>query len=289
VIVNAEGRLRISSGVNVTNWTVDLNGGQMWWYGASKYAGGTLAMNANSIWFGATAGNKEYAGTMSGVGRLDINPSGGSGPFILSGNNSGFSGGIRLLADNLTVSHANGLGTGPVLLASQNGGKLTLDQPSGSFDWTLANDISGTNTIQVEDGAGNNSLTVLGELAPGTNTAAVGILRVDGDLAFGGGSTLRMDIAGDGGVAGVDFDQLVVDHDVTSLAGATLELNVKSGLTFAQMELQPITVLTSATAIPDGFGTVTLNVPWGFAVIYNQPTGTVKLIIRDATTVLMFR
>ena len=81
--------------------------------------------------------------------------------------------------------------------------------------------------IKVEDGAGTSTLTVLGVVNPGTNTlaggtnvAVISVLRVDGDMAFGAGSTLRIDISGTNGVAGVDFDRLVVDHDLTGLANA---------------------------------------------------------------------
>jgi hypothetical protein len=303
VIVNAEGRLRISSGVNVTNWTVDLNGGELRWNGASKYDGGTLAMNSNSTWWGATAGNKEYAGTISGPGRLDINPTGGSGPFILSGNNSGFSGGINLLSDSLTASHTNGLGTGPVLLASQSGGKLTLDRPSGNFDWTLANNLSGGCTngstavaIQVEDGVGTNTLTVLGTIDPGTNTLTgatniMGILRVDGSVAFGSGSRLKIDISGTNDVAGVDFDRLLVDHDLTGLSNAVLEVNVNTNLAQTSLQGQELVVVSNATALVGTFGSVQWNAPWIGTVLYNEPAGTVKLsnICVEQGSVFKFR
>ena len=301
VIVNPEGRLLIGSGVNVTNWTVDFNGGQMWWYGASKYAGGTLAMNANSIWWGVTAGSKEYAGTISGAGRLDINPTGGSGPFILSGDNSGFSGGIRLLADSLTASHTNGLGTGPVLLASQSGGKLTLDRTSGNFDWTLANNLSGGCTngstavaIQVEDGVGTNTLTVLGTIDPGTNTLTgatniMGILRVDGSVAFGSGSRLKIDISGTNGVAGVDFDRLLVDHTLTNLANAVLEVNVNTNLAQTSLQGQALVVVSNATTLVGAFGSVQWSGRWTGQVTYNDPPGTVKLSNIEVSQGSVFR
>jgi hypothetical protein len=237
-----------------------------------------------------TAGSKEYGGTISGAGRLDINPTGGSGPFILSGDNSGFSGGIRLLADSLTASHTNGLGTGPVLLASQSGGKLTLDRPSGNFDWTLANNLSGGCTngstavaIQVEDGVGTNTLTVLGTVDPGTNTLTgatniMGILRVDGDMAFGAGSRLRIHIADTNGVAGVDFDRLLVDHDLTGLSNAVLEVNVNANLAETSLLGQELVVVSNATALVGTFGSVQWNAPWSGRAVYNDSPGTVKLI-----------
>jgi hypothetical protein len=206
-----------------------------------------------------------------------------------------------LLADSLTVSHTNGLGTGPVLVASASGGRLTLDRAGGSFDWTLANNLSGGCTngstavaIQVEDGAGNNTLTVLGTVDPGTNSVSgvaniVSILRVDGDLAFGAGSRLKIDITGTNGVAGQAFDRLLVDHDLTGLANAVLEVNVNTNLAKSALAGQEFIIVSNATALAGTFASVQWNAPWSGLVRYNDPAGTVKLIHvgLPAGTVLM--
>jgi len=290
VIVNPGGCLYVEGNVNVTNWTVDLNGGQLRWYSGGTYAGGALNVASNSVWSDVWGGFAEYAGTISGAGRIDMNPAGGRGPFILSGNNSGWSGGVRLLADSLTVSHTNGLGTGPVLVASASGGRLTLDRAGGSFDWTLANNLSGGCTngstavaIQVEDGVGTNTLTVLGTVDPGTNAVAgatniVSILRVDGSVAFGAGSRLKIDIRGANGVAGVDYDRLVVDHTVSGLSNAVLEIGGSTNLVKVTLTDQELLVVSNATTLAGEFASVQWTSPWRGKVQYNDPPGTVKLI-----------
>ncbi|MEI8243420.1 MAG: hypothetical protein WCI17_09155, partial [bacterium] len=96
--------------------------------------------------------------------------------------------------------------------------------------------------------------------------------------AFGAGSRLRIHVAGSNGVAGVDFDQLAVDHTLTNLANAVLQVNVNTNLAKLALFGQELIVVSNATAIADTFASVEWNAPWRGKVKYNEPAGTVKLI-----------
>ena len=315
VICNAGGGVYLNNGypgydVTVKDWEIELRGGTLGFGpdGVGTYSGGHVYVVSNSTFYGRRderwgtdsrceaeivgAGRVTIDATTNGIGSADFQPM----RFCFSGNNTNFSGGIDLLSNRLIAEHTNAMGTGRVLIgpAGSDGG-LFFDRPGGNFDWTVANDISGgrgTNVaITVEDGAGANTLTLLGTLDPGTNGAAVttnstGILRVDGSVAFGAGSRLRIHIAGTNGVAGVDFDRLLVDHDLTGLGSATLDVAVSSSLTPEMLNSVDIVVVSNATALASTFGTV---VSWQGKVVYNLPTGTVRLTRADLGSVFRFR
>jgi hypothetical protein len=288
--------------VTVKDWEIELRGGALGFGvdGVGTYRGGHVYVVSNSTFYGRRDGrwgtDSRCEAEIVGTQRVTINANAGgigtddSQPmrFLLSGNNTNFSGGIDLRWNQLVAEQTNALGTGPILVASSDSGSgLYLDRPAGNFDWTLANDLSGgrgTNVaITVEDGAGATTMTLLGTLDPGTNGAAVttnstGILRVDGSVAFGTGSRLRIHIGGTNGVAGVDYDQLRVDHDLTGLSNAVLEVNVNANLAETSLLGQELVVVSNATALVGTFGSVQWNAPWSGRAVYNDSPGTVKLI-----------
>jgi len=125
---------------------------------------------------------------------------------------------------------------------------------------------------------------VLGTLDPGTNgvsitTNSTGILRVDGNMAFGAGSRLKIDIAGTNGVAGVDFDRLVVDHNLTGLGNAMLEVSLSAALSNAAIRGLDVVVVSNATSLGSArFGSFQFTAPWQADVLYDNPPGTVRLM-----------
>jgi hypothetical protein len=193
-----------------------------------------------------------------------------------------FSGGIDIQAAGyLGIVTNDAYGTGPITLLATNS-YLLLDQATNT-DWTVTNNLAGNGTITVEAGDGVKKLTCTGTVDPGTNGVAVttnstGVLRVDGDMAFGVGSRLRIHIADTNGVVGVDFDRLQVDHDLTGLANAVLEVNVNTNLAQTSLQGQELVVVSNATALVGTFGSVQLNAPWSGRAVYNDPPGTVKLL-----------
>jgi autotransporter-associated beta strand protein len=246
-----------------------------------------------------------FTGPIDGPGQFILQSPGtdhGAGTTTLGGNNS-YAGGTWVQSGLLVAKNTNAFGSGAVQVdyntnATSHGViRLAATTPSSNY-WTLANNLvggCGTNVaLQVENGASTNALTLLGTLDPGTNGTAVttnstGIFRVAGSVAFGVGSRLRIHIADTNGVAGVDFDRLLVDHDLTGLGNATLEVAVSSSLTPEMLNGLSFVVVSNATALVGTFGSVEWSGPWQGKVVYNQPTGTVKLTESDLGSVYKFR
>ena len=279
-------------GLSITNWDFDLYGGYLAFGDrASTYAGGTVTLYSNAVFYGKRdtrwTATSTYNGEIRGTNSITFDAAGADRAghaFYLGGNNTNFSGGVTLLRNRLYVTHPNALGTGPVMLRPADAdGSLYLDATPNA-NWALSNTLAGTSSIVVEDGAGTNTLTVLGTVDPGTNgvtvtTNSTGILRVDGNMAFGAGSRLKIDIAGTNGVAGVDFDRLVVDHNLTGLGNAMLEVSLSAALSNAAIRGLDVVVVSNATSLGSArFGSFQFTAPWQADVLYDNPPGTVRLM-----------
>ena len=281
---------------SVTNWNMDYYGGALVFSDdASSFSGGVLNVYSNMTFTAKRdnrwAGLSRYGGEIRGSGRITINPywfsglyGNASSAFYLSGNSTNFTGGVTLLGNNLYLQHTNALGrTGDCWFAAGDAGAVYLQNAAGAVNWTLGNNLGGVNTVQVENASASYTLTLPGTtLQPGTNINASGKLTVAGNLAFGtnavgGASTWIVDVTGTNGVAGVDFDQLVVTHSLTNLNNATLVVNVATNLAKDALAGQELIVATNATALASGFASVFFGGAWHGKVAYNQPTGTVKL------------
>jgi hypothetical protein len=193
-----------------------------------------------------------------------------------------FSGGLDIEAHGLvSIATNDAYGSGPITLLGTNS-YLYLNQTPDA-DWTLANNLAGKGMITIEAGDGVKKLTCTGTVAPGTNGVAVttnstGILRVDGGMAFGAGSRLKIGVAGTNGVAGVDYDRLVVDHTLSGLSNAVLEIGGSTNLMKVTLTDQELVVVSNATTLAGEFASVQWTSPWRGKVKYNDPPGTVKLI-----------
>ena len=232
-----------------------------------------------------------FSGPIDGPGQFILQSPGvdhGAGTTYLSGANT-YAGGTWVQSGLLVARNTNALGSGAVQVdyntntVSHGVIRLASTTPSADY-WVLTNTLAGDGTIQVEDGAGTNTLTVLGTVDPGTNSVSgvangAGILRVDGNVALVAGSRLRIDITGTNGVAGVDYDRLVVDHTLSGLSNAVLEIGGSTNLMKVTLTDQELVVVTNAASLADAsFLTVQWNAPWRGKVRYNDPPGTVKLV-----------
>jgi hypothetical protein len=279
---------------SVTNWNMDFYGGALVFSDdASSFSGGILTAYSNMTFAakrdGRWTATSLYGGEIRGPGRVTINPywlnssyGAATAAFQLSGNNTNFSGGLTLSGNNLYLQHTNALGTGDAWFDAADGGKVYLSVVP-AVNWTLPNNIGGINTIQVQDGSGAYTLTTPGTtIQPGTNVNASGQLTVAGSLAFGtdtvgGTSKLIVDVTGTGGVAGTDFDCLIVTHALSNLNNATLVVNVATNLAKNALDGQQLIVATNVVSLASTFSSVTFNGAWHGKVVYNQPAGTVKL------------
>lgn len=229
--------------------------------GALRHSGtGTLTLSgANSdqtwsmqLWSGAIS---IADATNIGTGTLNLN----GGTLTITGGDVAFAHDILTDGVGATVSNANAVTLSGVISGSEfftkaGAGTLTLSGAStysgsttvsaGTLSVTGA--LGGTSAVSVQDGAtlggtgsifavsSANMLTVLngGTLTPGVAGTAggVGKLTVNGDLRLSGG--FAVDIAGSGGVAGTDYDQVAVSGAV-QLNGGTLTISRAAGHTTA--------------------------------------------------------
>ncbi len=165
----------------------------------------------------------------------------------------------KIGTNSFTLSGANTYSGGTII----SGGTLLADNASGS--------ATGSGGVQIDGGvlggtgsvAGSTNVNASGAVAPGAST---GVLTVD-DIAFNSGSTLLIELAGIGGVAGIDFDQLVVNNTVTINPGATLDISYFGG--FNAVAGDSFVILSDAT-INGEFDTI--NAPDGQTWIADYDT-----------------
>jgi fibronectin-binding autotransporter adhesin len=202
-------------------------------------AGSTLSLGAvgDSLGFG-TAADTLIASTVTGAGVLIKN---GAGTVTLTGDNSGFSGGLAANGGGVDITAANALGTGalgiggavalgtagPMTLANNvnlsNGAALSLGNASSL---TLGGDMTGGGAL-VKNGAGVLSLAGAHNSFQGGTTLNAGTLRLANNDSLGGGALTV------GGAATLDGSAaLFLPNDVTLDAGAALTLASNNVLAF---------------------------------------------------------
>ncbi|MCB1229581.1 MAG: Ig-like domain-containing protein, partial [Verrucomicrobiae bacterium] len=186
--------------------------------GANSYTGDTIVASGRTLILGdgTAASTSSLTGAVTNEGNLVVNLA-ASGTATLSGDLSG-AGTLTILEGTTELSGTN-TNTG---LTAVNGGTLRMN----------ANQTSGgTATIVVASGAtlegeGNTDAVVTidsgGFLAPGIGAGDVGILTL-GNLDLDG--TFVINILGSGGVAGVDFDQIIIQglNTTVDLSNTTVE------------------------------------------------------------------
>jgi len=173
----------------------------------------------------------------------------GGGTFTLTGTNT-YSGGTLIDEGTLLANNTSGSATG-----------------TGSVQVNGAT-LGGTGSI-----TGSVSVFGGGTVAPG---ASVGQLTV-GSIAFEDGTQFVVELAGSGGVAGVDFDQLVVTNDATP--DGTLQVSLiddfvpQAGDTFDILDWGTIAATTfDAIELPDLAG----RIAWNTSGLYTD--GVIEVI-----------
>ncbi len=171
--------------------------------------GTTSTIDTNT--FGAT-----FAGAIAGNGGFTKD---GSGTLLLTtantytGSTTITTGTLALGADG-TIAASSGVDLGTA-------GILDLTAKSSGFAFGASQTLSGAGTINL---ASDQTLDFAGTLAPGNSP---GIITVDGNLVLNSAAVIAMELAGAGGVAGTDFDQILVTGDLT--LGGTLQLTLLNG------------------------------------------------------------
>jgi len=142
-------------------------------------------------------------------------------------------------------------------------------------------------SLNCEGGNCSGSGTVNGALVNGSTVSpgnSPGVLTVDGDYTQGGTATLAIELTGNGGVAGTDYDRLLV-WGTANLSGE-LDLQVDAGYTPTIGDLMP--GIVTAANVSGTFNTtnnVVFNGRQGLAVTYTETSVDAQVALRGNTDV----
>ena len=180
-------------------------------YDAATVQNIALATNATGIVRFAQIGDTTFGSVISGGGQLEKN--GGTGTTTLSAVNT-YTGKTTIGAGTLLLAVGGSIADSSEINLGTAGSQGTLDVTAkASFSFGAGQTVSGFGTINI--GAGKTA-SVAGNLNPGNSPGKV---NVTGNLAMENTTVTTMELAGSGGVAGTDFDNVNVtgnlDYDGT--------------------------------------------------------------------------
>lgn len=141
--------------------------------------------------------------------------------------------------------------------------------------------------IQVNSGVVSGSGTVKGSVVNASNVSpgnSTGVLTVDGDYTQNASATLAIELSGSGGMAGVDYDRLLVSGSA-DLSG-TLDLQMDASYTPNIGDAMP-GIVTSAnrSGVFATVNNVALGAREGLAVTYTATSVDVAIALRGNTDV----
>ena len=149
----------------------------------------------------------------------------GGGTWTLSGANT-YTGTTTVSGGTLALGSSGSFANSPVIVIGDTGSSgavLDLTSKTGGFTFGSSQTVKGIGTINIGTGT---AITINGNLAPGNSP---GLLNVTGDLVLANAATVpatgaitTMELGGNGGVAGTDYDKVIVSGQLTF--GGTLAI-----------------------------------------------------------------
>jgi hypothetical protein len=269
--LNGAGTIRNNTASTTSTLTLDTSNGNGSFSGAivnNSGAGGTVAVTKTGSGTQTLSGVNTYTGatTVSG-GTLKID--GSLGNSVVSVGSGAVLSGSGTVGGTVNATDATINGSGLTLGATTLNGASNLSGyniassvtvSTGSTSLTGTTTASNNGTLSVTAGATlNNSGVINGKLSVGGVLEGSGV--VNGDLSLDSSAQLTLDVSGT--VAGISFDQIKVNGNVT-LAG-TLDLSKLSGLT-----------LGSTIALIDNTGTNTTTGGFFTTIVTSGSTYTIS-------------
>ena len=218
-IVNLNGGTLGLSGIYIgkagsAQYNINFNGGVLQVTGSSASAptylasssqimasvmgrGAIIDTNGNN----ATIGQALVSGTTNDGGLTKE----GAGTLTLAGVNT-YTGATTIKSGSLALGAASNI-SNMLVLGGIGGLTGTLDVSLKGASYTQAS-ISGNGSIVTSGG----TVTATGNVTPGFSA---GSLNVSGNFTLAGTATTQMEIAGNGGVAGIDFDRITANGILT--------------------------------------------------------------------------
>jgi len=251
--------------------------------GTSTYTGNIILTKATTL-TSAAGGQVDFTGIISGVGiNTTIN---GGGAVKLAGVNtySGLttiSAGTLILASSGSINNSTGVNLGTF------GSQGTLDLTSkASYSFGAGQTVSGYGTINI----GTGKVVTIANLAPGNSPGQV---NVTGNLVLT--TTTTTELAGTGGVKGVDFDNTTVSEALTY--GGTLSIVSFGGFNinqpgtyslfdFASQSGNFSSVSVGATSLTFG-ASVWTGSDSGFDYSFALATGDLTVVPEPSTALLL--
>ena len=141
--LSGSGTIASTGNLTVTNGTFDISaatGPTITIANLSGESTGTIKLGANTLVTGTSTPGTEYAGTITGTGKLKKV---GSGALVLTGS-SNYSGGTEIAGGNLVIGEATSLGTGTITTIAPGPDELQFNNTM-----TLANNVTLTSPLGI--------------------------------------------------------------------------------------------------------------------------------------------
>ncbi len=188
---------------------------------ASSGTDGAVSLGANTLTTGGNNQSTSFGGVISGTGGGLTKA--GSGTMTLTGTNT-YTGATTISAGSLALGSTGSIDSSTTINLGTAGSRGTLNLTAkSSYAFGALQTVGGYGTVNV--GAGK-SITINGNLAPGNS---IGVATIVGDLVLANaiavpatGAITTMELGGNGGVAGTDYDQVAVSGQITF--GGTLNI-----------------------------------------------------------------
>lgn len=255
---NATGTLSSTGalgGTRIITNTVTLNGAQVNLGSATNNDQLVLTSNFSTAggppaWF--VTSNTTLSGTISGTNQLRT--SSGIGILTLTGNNSGFTGGVRLDAGTLMVGNSNAIGSSGLIRLS--GGVFKYGAGVAN-DYSSRLDFATTNFLGID--TSENNVTFSTALTPAASATALtkygqGTLTLNSSSA----STFAGNVTVNGGTLLLDFSNMATPTNILNpaqaltLQGGTLRIKGNPTGTTSQSFNTPAFNLSSSVATVSG-------------------------------------